>query len=405
MKKLNIVVVGTLASDPYAGMAWMHMQIVVGLLRLGHNVYYLETTSTWPYNPEKGMRVDNPDYAVPYLKSVAEKFGIGERWAYRCSFSVNKEWFGLNKNKAEDLLANADFVFNISAATLFAQEELKVGRLVYFGTDPVYHEIKYEQGDENVIKIIDEHSDIVTYAENIGNADCLLPPLPRLRAKTRQPILMDMWQSGEPTKNVFTTVGNYRQSGRDILYKGETYYWSKHHEYLKFISLPKIINQPIELATNLNVPEKLIHGSGTEVPAYGVAAKDYNHLISNGWQLIDGPSLTTNPWTYRDYVIASYGEFSFAKDQNIRLRSGWFSERSACYLAAGRPVITQDTAFDCAIPTGVGLYSFKTMDDIIIAFENIKSDYRKNSSAARELAEEYFKAERVLQKLLKDLGA
>ncbi len=405
MKKLNIVVVGTLASDPYAGMAWMHMQIVVGLMRLGHNVYYFETTSTWPYNPELGRRVDNPDYAVPYLKSVADRFGVVDRWAYRCSFSADKQWLGLNKNKAEDMLANADLVFNISAATRFAQEELNVGRLVYFGTDPVYHEIKYAQGDVKVKDLVDEHDDVVTYGENIGNADCLIPLLPRLRAKTRQPVLMDMWQSGKPTKKEFTTVGNYRQSGRDLEFKGETYFWSKHHEFLKFINLPKKVNQSIELATNLTKSEKILHGSGTEVPAYGVAVDDYDLLISNGWHLIDGPSFTTNPWTYRDYVIASHGEFSFAKDQNIRLRSGWFSERSACYLAAGRPVITQDTAFDCAIPTGEGLYSFKTMDDIIIAFEKIKSNYKKNSNAARELAEEYFKAETVLQKLLNDLGA
>src|SRR5205085_11688454 len=139
--------VGTLASDPYAGMAWMNMQIVVGLKRLGHKLYYFETTDTWPYHPILQTRVDNADYAVPYLKKIAERFGIGDRWAYRCSFAENKEWFGLSKVKAEDLLANADLVLNISGATRFTDLELKTGRLVYYGTDPVYHEIKYAQGD------------------------------------------------------------------------------------------------------------------------------------------------------------------------------------------------------------------------------------------------------------------
>src|SRR5437016_126718 len=118
-KLLNIVVVGTLASDPYAGMAWMHMQIVVGLLRLGHNVYYFETTSTWPYNPILQSRVDNTLYSVPYLKKITEDFGISDRWAYRSSFSKNKEWFGLSKRNAEDILAHADLVFNISGSTKF----------------------------------------------------------------------------------------------------------------------------------------------------------------------------------------------------------------------------------------------------------------------------------------------
>lgn len=405
MKPLNIVVVGTLASDPYAGMAWMHMQIVVGLQRLGHNVYYFETTSTWPHNPVLGMRVDNANYAVPYLRDVLKKFGITRNWAYRCSFSKNKEWIGISKATAEDLLANADLVFNISAATRFQEEGLKVGRLVYYGTDPVYHEIHYAQGDETVISIVNEHDDVVTYGENIGNPDCPIPPLPLLRAKTRQPVLIDFWKNSVmPVKQEFTTVGNWKQGGRDLNFNGETYYWSKHHEFLKFIDLPKRTDQSIELAMNLAKPETINHGKGTVVPSLGLAIDEYTLLTSNGWKLVDGPSFTTNPWSYRDYIINSRGEFTFAKDQNIRLRSGWFSERSACYLAAGRPVITQGTGFGSILPTGEGLFAFNTMEEIIGAFDSINSDYKKHSKAAREIAEEYFKAETVLEKLLNDLG-
>ena len=404
MKRLNLIVVGTLASDPYAGMAWMHMQIVIGLLRLGHNVYYFETTSTWPYNPNLETRGDNVDYSIPYLKKVAQSFGIDDRWAYRCSFSKNKEWFGLSKAKAEDLLANADLVFNVSGSTRFEEEGLKVGRLVYFGTDPVYHEVKYAQGDEFTRSIVDEHDDVITYGENIGNEGCPIPPLPRLRSKTRQPVLIDLWNNGKPGKKEFTTVGNWKQSGRDLEFEGQTYYWSKHHEFLKFIDLPKRINQPIELAMNLANLETIKHGRGTDVPSLGLATDEYTLLTSNGWKLIDAPAFTTDPWLYRDYVMSSRGEFTFAKDQNIRLRSGWFSERSACYLAAGRPVITQDTGFGCTLPTGEGLFAFNTMEEIILAFDAINSDYKKHSDAARDIAEEYFRAEKVMAKVLEDLG-
>lgn len=404
MRPLKIIVVGTMVSDPFAGMAWMHMQIALGFLRLGHDVYYFETTSTWPYNPQLQTRVNNADYAIPYLKSVVEKFGLKDRWAYRCSFSADKTWIGLGKTKAEDLLATADFVFNISGSTRFAEEGLKVGRLVYYSTDPVYHEIKYAEGDEFTMAVIDEHDDIVTYGENIGNPDCSIPPLPRLHAKTRQPVLLDYWESGEPIKKEFTTIGNWKQEGRDFYYNGEKYSWSKHHEFLKFIDLPKRVEQPIEFATNLAKPETFEHGKGTEVPAFGVA-NDYTLLTSNGWKLIDGPSFTTAElWKYRDYITSSRGEFTFAKDQNIRLRSGWFSERSACYLAAARPVITQDTGFGTVLPTGEGLFAFNTMEDIITAFDAINSNYKKHSKAAREIAVEYFKAETVLQKVLDDLG-
>lgn len=404
MKHLNIIVVGTLASDPYAGMAWMHMQIVLGLRRLGHDVYYFETTSTWPYDPVSETRVDNTNYAIPYLKKVTESFGIADRWAYRCSFSKNKEWFGLHKARAEDMLANADLVLNVSGSTRFGEEGLKVGRLVYYGTDPVYYEIKYAQGDAITTSIIDEHHDIVTYGENIGNPGCPIPPLPRLRAKTRQPVLTDLWKNGVPAKKEFTTVGNWKQAGRDLEFNGETYYWSKHHEFLKFLDLPKRIDQPIELAMNLAGLTTINHGDGTEIPSLGLAMDEFTLLTSNGWKLIDAPSFTTDPWPYRDYILRSRGEFSFAKDQNIRLRSGWFSERSACYLAAGRPVITQDTGFGCALPTGKGLFAFNTMEEILTAFDAINSNYAAHSKAARDIAEEYFKAEKVMTKVLADLG-
>ncbi|MFC1882965.1 glycosyltransferase [Thermodesulfobacteriota bacterium] len=387
MRPLKLVVVGTLASNPYAGMAWMHMQIVVGLRRLGHDVYYFETTSTWPYDPLRQTNVCDSDYAIPYLARVAEHFGIGEHWAYRRSFS-DKEWFGLSRTKAVDLLEHADAVLSIAGATRFAEEGLKVGYLVYFGTDPVYHEIAFFNGEENISKLIEEHDVFVTYGENIGNPDCVIPPLPKLRCKTRQPVLIDLWESGPPMKEVFTTVGNWKQSGHDIKYQGETYYWSKHHEFLKFIDLPQRINEPIELAIGLN----------------NLDPSDGKLLHLNGWRLVDAHAFTGDPWPYRDYVRASRGEFTVAKDQNVRLRSGWFSERSACYLAAGRPVITQDTGFGSFLPTGEGLFAFNTMEEIVTAFYSIKTDYERHSLAARAIAEEYFRAETVLAKLLDDLG-
>jgi hypothetical protein len=387
MKSRRVVVVGTVASNPYAGMAWMHMQITAGLRRLGHDVYYFETTSTWPYDPIRNTNVNDSSYAVPYLKQVAESFGLGERWAYRRSYS-DKEWFGLSRAKAEELLAHADAVLSVAGATRFAEEELKVGRLVYFGTDPGHDEIAFAKGDEDVRALVEEHDDFVTYGENIGSADCPIPPLPRLRSRTRQPVLLHLWQDGPPSKEEFTTVGNWKQAGRDIDFEAETYHWSKHHEFLKFIDLPREISQPIELATGL----------------INLCPKERDLLESKGWRLLDAHPFTTDPWPYRDYVRSSRGEFTVAKDLHIRLRSGWFSERSACYLAAGRPVITQETGFSSVLPIGEGLFAFNTMDEILAAFEAINSDYEKHSRAARAIAEEYFRAETVLRKVVDDLG-
>src|SRR5262249_43403013 len=150
---------------------------------------------------------------------------------YRRSYS-DKQWFGIERRGAEDLLAHADAVLNITGATRFAEEGLRVNRLVYVGTDPGVHEIGLAGGDPGTPPIIQEHRDCVTYGENIGKSNCAIPPLPRLRATTRQPVLLDFWRDGPPSNPAFTTVGNWKQAGRDLAFRGETYFWSKHHEFL-----------------------------------------------------------------------------------------------------------------------------------------------------------------------------
>ncbi len=403
-RPLRLVVLGTLASNPYAGMAWMHMQIATGLLRLGHDVHYVEATSVWPYDPVRQLKVNDVDYAAPYLGRVCESFGLRDRWAYRRSYA-DKAWLGPAAANAVELLRTADAVFNVAGATrLRTKEGLEARRLVYYGTDPPLHEIKFAAGDAIVRRTIDQHDDFVTYGENIGTDGCAVPPLPNLRARTRQPILLDLWRSEPPPSLRFTTVTNWKQAGNDVEFGGERYGWSKHEELLKFIDLPRHTRVPIELATGLVEAALVKPGFGDLVPAVGMTAEERRLLDDNGWQLADAHVFTTDPWPYRDYIRASAGEFSVAKDQNVRLRTGWFSERSACYLAAGRPVVTQNTGFGSLLPTGEGLFAFDTMDEILAALDAIASDYERHSRAAREIAEEYFRAEKVLAKLLDDLG-
>jgi hypothetical protein len=408
MSRLRIVVLGTLASNPYAGMAWMHMQIAAGLRRLGHDAYYVEATSVWPYDPVRKLKVDDADYAVPYLASVAERFGLGDRWAYRRSFR-DREWLGPIRSRVEPLLAQADAVLNVAGATRPRTkgwaEALEIGRLVYYGTDPPYQDLAFSKGDRIARRTIDQHDDFVTYGENIGTPESPVPPLPRLKARTRQPVLLDMWKNGPPSKDAFTTVCNWKQEGHDLEFRGEIYRWSKHHEFLKFIDLPLRARRPLEVAMGLEDANTVKPGFGEMIPAAGMTQEERTLLANNRWRLVDAHAFTTDPWPYRDYVQASRGEFSVAKDQNVRLRTGWFSERSACYLAAGRPVVTQDTGFGTVLPTGEGLFAFSTSDEAIAALETIESDYGRHSRAARAIAEEYFRAETVLQRLLEDLAA
>jgi len=403
MNSRRLVVVGTLAGNPFAGMAWMMMQMVVGLRRLGHDAYYMEFTSDWPYDPVEGRKSDQSMYPIEYLARVADGFGVGDRWGYRRSYS-DFEWFGMTQSRAEELLASADAVFNVTGATRLAKEQLKVGRWIYHGTDPVIHEIAYAKGDPFVVSLINEHSAATTYGENVGSSESPLPPLPMLRAKTRQPVLLDLWDAGPPTRDAYTTVGNWRQVGLDVEFEGETYKWSKHHEFLKVLALPQLVGPAIELASNLAERTPIRDHDHEAVPALGVDQTDRARLEGNGWKLVSGPALSMDPWSYRSYIQDSRGEFTVARDLNVRLRSGWFSERSACYLAAGRPVIAQNTGFGSILPTGAGLFAFDTLQEAVAAFEEVESDYARHSRAAREIAGEYFRAETVLAALLEDLG-
>lgn len=379
------------------------MQIAAGLRRLGHDAYYFETTSSWPYDPVRERKVADSAYAVPYLARVAEGFGLGDRWAYRRSYS-DKAWVGPRAADAEELLHAADAVFNVAASTALAEEGLQTPNLVYLGTDPVFHEVGAAVGTAEAERILEEHSGFATYGENIGTPRSPVPPLPRLQARTRQPVLIDLWRDGPPTKAEFTTVANWRQDGRDVEFDGQTYFWSKDREFLKLVELPSLVDQPIELATNLAEPESIAYGEGERVQAFAVADDVRPLLTSHGWRLRDARKFTRDPWTYRDYVRASRGEVSVGRDLNVRLRSGWFSERSACYLAAGRPVVAQDTGFGAVLPTGEGLFAFDTAAEAAAAIAEINADYDRHSRAAAAIAQEFFAAEKVLAKLLADLG-
>jgi hypothetical protein len=395
-----------MASNPYAGIAWQDMQYTLGLQRLGHDAYYFEMTSAWPYDPIKASVVNDSTYALTYLNKVAGQFDLDGRWAYRRDYS-DSEWFGMPRGRAEAILREADAVFNISGATAASTAGLG-DNLILVGTDPVIEETRIANGVEDTIAHVGAHRASFTYGENIATGRSPLPAFPNLVGPTRQPVLLDYWgipggYPGPPSRDAFTTVANWHQDGRDVLFNGETYFWSKDREFLKFIELPRLVDAPIELATTLDEKGEL------EPPPEGAAPVETEESTSQlleryGWRLADALALTTDPQPYREYVRASRAEFTVAKDANVRLRTGWFSDRSACYLAAGRPVVTQDTGFGDVLPTGRGLFAFSTMDDIVLAIESIQGDYATHSRAAQEIAAEFFRAETVLSKMLADLG-
>ncbi len=395
-KKLRLIVLGAMGRIPFAGMAWEALHYVGGFHRLGHEVYYIEDTWDWPYYaPGETRIVDACRSTADYICRMMTWCGMPDRWAYRATAQKGRI-FGLSESRFARVFEQADALINLTGSTVLHDEHLEVPVRIYLQTDPGGGEILVAKGDPDTIRMLQAHTHFFNFAENLGAPDCGLPPGPFRYHLTRQPIVLDWFTppaglSGNggrrpQTPLRLTTVGNWKQTGYDIEWNGETYTWSKHTEFLKYIDLPRRIGQPIELALA------------------SAGRKAIRLLISSGWRVVDAYPLTTDILPYRDYIFGSDGEFTVAKDQNVRLRTGWFSERSASYLTAAKPVITQDTGFGRVLPNGEGLFAFNTMEEIVAAFEAIHSDYERHSRAARAIAEECFRAETVLAKLIDDLG-
>jgi hypothetical protein len=405
---MRVVVLGIMGRTPFAGVGWQVLHYLEGFRRLGLDVYYVEDTADWPYDPDQNALTDDCTYAINYINRLMAWCGLSDRWAYR-ALERDGAIFGLSKSQFRELFERADAIVNLTGATILRDEHLNVPLRIYLETDPVQPQIELAKGNAFYIDLLNAHTHHFSYGENLGAPDCAVPIERFHYFPTRQPIVLDWWNrssasstNGIPSFGCFTTIANWRQTGKDLVWKGETYTWSKHHGFLKLIDLPCRARQPLELALSLQ-GHKGDRGNGW-VPANEEDAEAIRLLTSHGWRITDAMSLSKDISPYRDYILASRGEFTVAKDQYARLRSGWFSDRSACYLAAGRPVITQDTGFGKFLPTGNGLFSFNTMEDILGAVEFINGDYEKHSRGAQAIAEEYFDAERVLEKMLDDVA-
>jgi hypothetical protein len=386
--KTKIVLLGTMSKMPVAGIVFMTVQYLVGLKRLGYDPYYVEAHARTPSMLMKNDSDDSSALAAQFIAKVMQKFDLGDdHWAFHALHDDGR-CYGMSEVQLKQLYQSAGLILNLHGGTMPLPEHAETGRLVYLGTDPVEVEIDIHHNVRQTIDYLEPHCAFFTWGENYGNPDCRLPFQTRFPFKnTRQPVVIDLWDPfGTGTRHPFTTIGSWRQEWRTVTFEGEIYHWSKHYEFMKFIDLPRRTSQVFELALSSFEPE------------------DRAMLEEHGWQVRESLPMSTDIDEYRDYICQSRGEFTVAKDQNVRLRSGWFSDRSATYLAAGRPVITQETGFSNILPTGEGLFGFSTADEAIEAVDQINADYTRHSRAATAIAREYFDHEVVLKRLLADVG-
>jgi len=388
MKRKKIIVLGFMGGMPIAGVIWQHIHYIVGLQRLGHEVTYVEDTLNYPYDPVAFNISDDYSYATQTLGHLAKEHGFEGRWAYCARFKESTEIAGMSLAELRTLYKEADCALNICGSHDMNDDLRTIRNLIYVESDPGVEQIKIDQGESETINYLKEHRHLFTFGENIGTPAFVLPTHDFKWLPTRQPVVTDLWCAGieapapDPSA-LFTTICNWSTSGKkDIVWKDSNYLWSKSLEFLRFIEAPKLSGEPFEMATDIKKEEEL------------------ELFRKNHWKLVLPHDLSVDWNGYRDYIRNSKGEFTCAKDQYIRLNTGWFSDRTACYLAAGRPVITQETGFTAHYGGKEGLLTFSTMEEIVEAVTAIRADYKKHSRAALEIAREVFEAEKVLASLL-----
>jgi hypothetical protein len=383
----KVVVWGYLASYPFGGMTWQVLHYLVGLRNLGFDVWYVEDTDAEVRDPVTFWPNGNYAPNVEFLEQKMESVGLGDRWIFRPP-GVYEFCLGARDMKGlADLYRDAGAVINLCGSHELRPEHDQIGCLVYLETDPVSKQVAVAKGDRKTLADLARYHYLFTYGENLGADDCLVPVEHFTWHATRPPVIVDWWQlSGTPAApKAFSTVSSWTHTWNDVSWRDEHWRWSKDHEFRKFRPLPRHCGVPLELAVT------------------GISEEEAEQFRDSGWRL-RAASEVADPDAYREYIRGSLGEFTVAKEQYVRPRTGWFSDRSACYLAAGRPVVTQETGFSKFLPCGEGLLPFLTEADAKQALETIAGDYERHSAAALTIARECFDADNVLRRMMATIG-
>ena len=389
---MQIVVTGLIATYPLGGVSWDYLQYIQGLHLLGHDVFYLEDTGNWVYNPELGTFTEDCSFNLQYLDAVLT-FAVGpamrRRWSFRSPIG---EYFGLSEREIETVCNQADLFINVSGCCWLRDRYQGCARKLYIDTDPLYTQHQLEamrRGTATTdqaysVNLIRNHDLFFTFAENISDPSCCIPSCGLTWHTTRQPIVLENWPfTFTPTAPALTTVLSWKNDVALPSIGGETY-GGKDVEFLKFMHLPSRVSVTMEIALS--------------------GAAPFDQLRHNGWQVVNGYEKSSTMEVYQNYLSSSRGEWSIAKNAYVASHSGWFSTRSAAYLALGKPVVVQDTGFRPYYPVGEGLFDFTDLDEAVSAIESIESNYRRHCEAARSIAESHFGADAVITRLLRDAG-
>jgi len=373
---LKIVCSGYLFRHPAGGHTWHHLQYLIGLQNLGHEVVFVEEHG-WPkscYDPSRHVMTSDPSYGIQYMTSVFERANMGTRW---CFMAEDQSTYGMSREELADFCSESDLYLALS--NMNTCEELALcRRRAMVDTDPAFTQI----GAHGNGPPLSDYHILFTFGENVHQPGCHMPTADLSWLSTRQPVVVESWPSsiGDPAAPISTIMNWTAYGGRS--HEGR-FFGQKDLEFPPYFDLPSKTGADMKIA--INGPD-------------AIKAR----LAAGGWELADPSEISRDPWWYQDYISASRAEFCVAKHAYVSTRCGWFSDRSSAYLAMGRPVVLQDTGFSDFLPVGEGLLAFRTPDEAVRALSSLDTDYELHSRRARALIEDYFEATKVLTKLLED---
>jgi hypothetical protein len=366
---------------PLGGNLSWTLQWLVGFHRLGHDVYLVEKSgySDSCFDPLHGTMSDDCSYGTASVDRLLTRFDLTGRWCY---VDASGRYWGLSRRKLEELFRTADLFVDIGTHGTWLAEaaETRVKILVDGepGATQMKMELKCEEGNDPPV-----YDFYFTNGANVGTERSTAPTAGKRWRPLFNPVVVDLFDGPAAPPNVpFTTVMNW-QAHQPLRYRGVTY-GQKDVEFEKFMDLPRRTSAAVEVAVSGQIPRE--------------------RLLNCGWRLRSAHEVTKSFDSYRDYIQSSKGEFSVAKNVYVATNSGWFSDRSAAYLASGRPVVLQATGFEDHLPCGRGLFAVRTADEAAAAIEEICRDHDRHARWAREMAREHLDTRIVLSDLLCELG-
>lgn len=372
-----IILAGAIGRFPVGGQAWCEMQYLLGLRDLGHEVYFLEDCGeeSWVYNWETQEVTTELDYPTTYVRECLEPVGLDGRWMYR----AGDRCVGMPHEEFREVCSQADLMIVRGAAIPIWRAEYDLPRRrIFIDSDPGFVQISLANGDPALSGTLARCERVFTIAQRIGAPDCAIPTVGREWLKTVFPVALSHWPvADDGTALPFTSIMQWR-SYREVVHEGVSY-GNKDREFPTFIDLPRLSAQTFRIA---------LTGAPPEV------------LTEHGWEVVPGWEASQSVSSYRAFIQNSRAEFGVAKHAYVLTRSGWFSDRSICYLASGRPVIAQDTGLEGLLPHGTGLLTFSSYEEATDAVARVRGNYAANARAARALAEEAFGSDTVLRSLL-----